>query len=292
MEYKRDGEGTLSFENGDVYSGCWQGDHFHGHGLMKYATGSTYEGAWFESEYCGFGKFTTPEGCIYDGSFIQNKFNGHGRMTYPNGDSYEGEWRHDMKWGYGCLSFADGRKSTTGYWEKGQYKSEVNYLLPEKCPPKAAKILGVEFVPQRSECKSPEVPCAEEVEHAYIESADSWRSASVTRARVRPQFYGRGGTSEQLFPTYPDPQCCSEADDSRYDKDKENHTTDFSQNKDSGYDDDTLAKTSAAASTTEFSYESNFCLSPGPGAWDLADLGRVEDVDGDVKGIVGGVAWS
>ena len=92
------GCGVLTFPNGDVYTGQWRGDFFHGQGEMQFQNGSSYSGRWFQSEFCGHGVFKSgTNGCIYEGGFINSAFNGHGMMMYPNGDIYEGEWRNDKK---------------------------------------------------------------------------------------------------------------------------------------------------------------------------------------------------
>ena len=77
------GSGLLTYSNGDVYSGYFKGDHFHGKGKMKYgpwAQGVEYEGDWVDSCYCGQGIYTFANGDEYDGQFINDNFEGHGKL--------------------------------------------------------------------------------------------------------------------------------------------------------------------------------------------------------------------
>jgi hypothetical protein len=59
----RDGRGTMTYANGDVYEGKWSVNKRHGQGKMTYANGAVYEGLW---------KDNTPD-IQYIREYIQNK---------------------------------------------------------------------------------------------------------------------------------------------------------------------------------------------------------------------------
>ena len=41
-----DGQGTMTYANGDIYEGEWTWDGRNGQGTMTYANGDIYEGEW------------------------------------------------------------------------------------------------------------------------------------------------------------------------------------------------------------------------------------------------------
>ena len=67
----RHGEGTMTWPNGDTYTGEWQ-DSENGQGTWTYADDSTYTGEWKDGQR-----------------------HGQGTMTYADGHKYAGEWQDD-----------------------------------------------------------------------------------------------------------------------------------------------------------------------------------------------------
>lgn len=116
----RDGLGTTSFPNGDVYSGNYKDDKRHGHGDMLWAPSGNY-----------------PVRRRYVGDYIKGQRHGHGQMTFPNGDVYTGDWKKGRRTGRGLYLFAqsgnrykgeyvDGVKQGQGifWWTSGQHAGD------------------------------------------------------------------------------------------------------------------------------------------------------------------------
>ena len=68
------GQGTMTYESGDVYKGEWDRALKWGRGKMKYANGDVYDGMW---------RF--------------DKREGGGTIWYANGDVYTGAWKDNEK---------------------------------------------------------------------------------------------------------------------------------------------------------------------------------------------------
>ncbi len=96
------------------------------------------------------------------------------------------------------MSYNNDRADTSGYWEKGVFKSMIPYVLPDNCPPKAAKFFGTEHV-SKDEKSAPE-PTREVVSELYLNASEMWSRSVSSRPRVRPQFFGRGGGNTERLP--------------------------------------------------------------------------------------------
>jgi hypothetical protein len=48
---KRDGNGKITFADGETYEGSWKDDKKHGAGVLKTANGEKYDGKWQEDKY-------------------------------------------------------------------------------------------------------------------------------------------------------------------------------------------------------------------------------------------------
>jgi len=95
---------TVTYSNGDKYTGGWKGDKQNGEGKMTYADGSTYTGRWKNDLKDGLGtaKYMHEDGSVdtYTGEFWEGKRHGQGVFQYANGDIYEGKWlRNNLKEG-------------------------------------------------------------------------------------------------------------------------------------------------------------------------------------------------
>jgi hypothetical protein len=109
----KDGRGTMTYVNGNIYQGHWKNDEKSGTGTMTYATGDMYKGNWTNSNKDGRGKMTYSNGNVYQGNWKDDEKFGTGTMTYATGDMYKGEWgnwyhRRGMKEGQGTMKYANG----------------------------------------------------------------------------------------------------------------------------------------------------------------------------------------
>ncbi|MBP2624202.1 MORN repeat-containing protein [Streptococcus oricebi] len=68
---KMNGQGHLTFKNGDSYSGQFQNGLFHGQGTFNSAAGWKYEGEFVNGQAQGQGKLTTENKVVYEGTFKQ-----------------------------------------------------------------------------------------------------------------------------------------------------------------------------------------------------------------------------
>lgn len=68
---KMNGQGTLTFENGDSYEGEFSNGIFNGKGTYKSAKGWTYTGQFKNGYADGKGKLTTEGQATYEGRFKQ-----------------------------------------------------------------------------------------------------------------------------------------------------------------------------------------------------------------------------
>lgn len=118
-------EQTLTYPNGDVYTGEMKNGQRHGKGRMKYANGREYSGEWFENVRQGYGEqiwtkspkyisyyghwvqdlpqgtgtLSFHSGQVYSGDFNKARFQGQGQMTYSNGDTHFGSWMNNKREG-------------------------------------------------------------------------------------------------------------------------------------------------------------------------------------------------
>ncbi|HEM4882923.1 TPA: hypothetical protein U1138_001999 [Streptococcus suis] len=68
---KMNGQGKLTFDNGDVYEGQFKNGIFHGQGTYTSASGWVYTGQFKNGYANGKGKLTTEGQATYEGTFKQ-----------------------------------------------------------------------------------------------------------------------------------------------------------------------------------------------------------------------------
>ncbi len=116
---------TITFSNGDVYTGDIVGINRHGKGMMVYKnSGDTYVGDFYEDKIAGSGTFTYRDGDIYTGNFADNKYHGEGKVTFSDGSTYEGRFENGVKSGFGVYKWApdvEGKYS----WYEGYFADDV-----------------------------------------------------------------------------------------------------------------------------------------------------------------------
>jgi hypothetical protein len=135
----QDGNGKMTYKNGDVYEGEWRKGYKNGRGSMKYANGDYYWGSWgndvrWEGEltktngdyfkgsfkdddfYTGEIKTTLKDGSKYAGDYKEGAFTGNAKIEYTNGDRYEGLVLDSKRNGTGTLHLYNGNW-IQGTWE-------------------------------------------------------------------------------------------------------------------------------------------------------------------------------
>lgn len=71
---KMNGQGTLTFPNGDTYTGDFSNGAFNGKGTYQSKDGWVYEGDFVNGQAEGKGKLTTEQQLVYEGDFKQGLF--------------------------------------------------------------------------------------------------------------------------------------------------------------------------------------------------------------------------
>lgn len=69
--YRMNGQGKLTFENGDVYEGDFVNGVFNGQGTFTAKTGWSYVGQFKNGQVDGQGKLTAKDKKVYQGTFKQ-----------------------------------------------------------------------------------------------------------------------------------------------------------------------------------------------------------------------------
>lgn len=151
-DYRKHGKGTITFVNGDSYTGDFFEDKLTGFGIFTFASGDVYEGNLVDGKKEGRGKYTSSEGSEYDGEFkndlrhgkgkhltadggvYEGDFSygiksGYGKYVYANGDVYEGEFKGDLRHGDGKYIWANG-ETYTGQFANGNMNGFGTYTWP------------------------------------------------------------------------------------------------------------------------------------------------------------------
>ena len=98
----RDGKGTFSYKNGDLYTGKFDNDEFNGKGKISFGSLDVYEGDFIDGRLEGHGVMEykvsiisisnevilmniSQDGTIHEGTWLGWKRRGNGTATYRNG---------------------------------------------------------------------------------------------------------------------------------------------------------------------------------------------------------------
>lgn len=71
LNHRMNGQGKLTYPNGDVYEGHFVNGIFNGHGRFKSSMGWSYVGEFKKGQADGHGKLTAKDKKIYKGTFKQ-----------------------------------------------------------------------------------------------------------------------------------------------------------------------------------------------------------------------------
>jgi hypothetical protein len=112
---ERDGQGTMTWSNGDVYEGEFFNGTRHGQGTLTFANGSEYVGCWECNYMHGDGTRRFPNGDMYVGQYYDGQRQGQGRFYFANGDMYIGVWKDDYMHGAGRYYYQGGQRFEGGF---------------------------------------------------------------------------------------------------------------------------------------------------------------------------------
>jgi len=76
QNHRLNGQGTLTYDNGDTYTGEFKNGSFNGQGTFKSHEGWIYQGEFKSGQADGQGKLTTENKVTYKGKFKQGIFKG------------------------------------------------------------------------------------------------------------------------------------------------------------------------------------------------------------------------
>jgi hypothetical protein len=106
---------SVTFQNGDQYTGELKNGIPHGRGVMIYPPNDPralkkYEGDFNNGMRHGNGSMTFANGSVYTGQFEMDHINGAGKMLYPNGRVYDGLFKVGKRHGLGTTVYPDGER--------------------------------------------------------------------------------------------------------------------------------------------------------------------------------------
>lgn len=104
-----DGQGSVSFTNGDRYQGHFADGKIEGQGTWASPEGTSYVGQWHDGKRHGIGTYQWGHGSSYAGDWFYDRRHGNGTLTWPGGDHFEGEFRNN-KYFAGTFYRASGDK--------------------------------------------------------------------------------------------------------------------------------------------------------------------------------------
>jgi hypothetical protein len=131
--------GVLSFGDGDVYEGEFEGNMLQGKGrLTNLSQKIMYEGYWLQNNMHGQGFYIWRDGRSYQGGYQHGEKHGFGIYKYCNGSVYLGTWTQGKQDGEGVLVEPD-LSMVQSVWKEG----EIGYPAEpiKQSAPKYAKML-------------------------------------------------------------------------------------------------------------------------------------------------------
>lgn len=88
---------TLTFDNGKItYHGYVQANKMNGQGKVTFENGDVYEGNFSNGFFDGKGKFTAKDGWTYVGQFKKGQAEGKGKLTTKTKTVYEGQFKQGI----------------------------------------------------------------------------------------------------------------------------------------------------------------------------------------------------
>lgn len=105
----KQGQGRLLMK-GLVYEGEFFNNLFNGEGKLTYENGDVFEGQWVNGLKHGYGELRCKNGKIYKGQYENDEKTGEGTMIWPDKRRYQGEWANGKRHGIGLYTFFDKAK--------------------------------------------------------------------------------------------------------------------------------------------------------------------------------------
>ena len=91
------GKGVLKLDNGSlVYDGSLVRGKMNGQGTITFSNGDTYTGAFTNGAFNGKGTFQSKEGWVYEGDFVNGQAEGQGKLTTEQEVVYEGNFKQGV----------------------------------------------------------------------------------------------------------------------------------------------------------------------------------------------------
>ncbi|MFC3932250.1 MORN repeat-containing protein [Streptococcus dentapri] len=88
---------TLTFDKGRiVYTGIVKNNKMNGQGTLTYKNGDKYQGNFSDGQFDGQGTFTSKDGWTYKGDFDKGQADGQGTLTTADGTVYKGTFKQGI----------------------------------------------------------------------------------------------------------------------------------------------------------------------------------------------------
>lgn len=93
----RPSQKTLVFGDNQVtYTGTTIQGKMNGQGKMTFENGDTYEGEFVDGYFQGTGTYTSVDGWVYEGQFVKGQADGQGKLTTQDSIVYEGTFKQGI----------------------------------------------------------------------------------------------------------------------------------------------------------------------------------------------------
>lgn len=90
-------KGTLTYDNGQItYHGEVANNRMNGQGKLTYANGDTYQGQFKNGTFDGQGTYKAAKGWSYTGDFKKGQADGQGVLKTVSGKTYKGEFKQGI----------------------------------------------------------------------------------------------------------------------------------------------------------------------------------------------------
>ncbi|MBM7643192.1 hypothetical protein [Streptococcus loxodontisalivarius] len=90
-------QGTLTYDSGKIsYQGQVVNNRMNGQGTLTFKNGDVYEGNFVNGVFDGQGTFTAKAGWSYTGGFKDGQADGQGTLTTASGKTYKGTFKQGI----------------------------------------------------------------------------------------------------------------------------------------------------------------------------------------------------